>query len=130
MKKEYLSLFLSRSLSLLSLCCFGGNSARRFCKKGFLVKFPNFTGKHLFQKIFLLWHRYFPINFANFLRTLFFIEHLWWLLLSLSLLLKYLGKFIGIYMGGDSREGRMWQSKIHWRISSTLWEILQIKHQS
>ena len=28
-----------------------------------------------------LWHRCFPVNFAEFLRTRFFIEHLWWLLL-------------------------------------------------
>ena len=28
-----------------------------------------------------LWHRCFPVNFAKFLRTSFFIEHLWWLLL-------------------------------------------------
>ena len=29
-----------------------------------------------------LWHRCFPVNFAKFLRTTFFIEHLWWLLLN------------------------------------------------
>ena len=28
-----------------------------------------------------LWHRCFPVNFAKFLRTLFFTEHLQWLLL-------------------------------------------------
>ena len=28
-----------------------------------------------------LWHRCFLLNFAKFLRTTFFIEHLWWLLL-------------------------------------------------
>ena len=28
-----------------------------------------------------LCHRYFPVNFAKFLRTRFFAEHLWWLLL-------------------------------------------------
>ena len=28
-----------------------------------------------------LWHKWFPENFAKFLRTLFFIEHLRWLLL-------------------------------------------------
>ena len=28
-----------------------------------------------------LWHRCFPVNFAKFLRTSFFTEHLWWLLL-------------------------------------------------
>ena len=28
-----------------------------------------------------LWHRRFPVNFAKFLRTIFFIEHFTWLLL-------------------------------------------------
>ena len=28
-----------------------------------------------------LWYRCFPVNFVKFLRTLFFIQHLWWLLL-------------------------------------------------
>ena len=27
-----------------------------------------------------LWHRYFSVNFAKFLITPFFMEHLWWLL--------------------------------------------------
>ena len=31
-----------------------------------------------------LWHRCFPVNFAKFLRTPFFTEHLWWLLLIKS----------------------------------------------
>ena len=29
-----------------------------------------------------LWSRCFPVNFAKFLRTPFFTEHLWWLLLE------------------------------------------------
>ena len=33
----------------------------------------------LFKK--RLWHRCFPVNFVKFLRTHFFIEQLWWLLL-------------------------------------------------
>ena len=55
-------------------------------KKGVLRKFAKFTGKHLCQSHFLnkvadfrpatlikkrLWHRCFPVNFTNFLRTLF-----------------------------------------------------------
>ena len=31
-----------------------------------------------------LWHRCFLVNFVKFLRTPFFTEHLWWLLLDLS----------------------------------------------
>ena len=69
-----------------------------FCKKGVLRNFTKFIGKHLCQSLFFnkvadlrpttllkkgLWHRYFPVNFAKFLRTLFFIEHLWWLLLCI-----------------------------------------------
>ena len=42
-----------------------------FCKKGVLRNFAKFTGKKR------LWHRCFPVNFAKFLRTLFFTEHLW-----------------------------------------------------
>ena len=36
-----------------------------------------------------LWHRWFPVNFVKFLRTLLFIEHFWWLLL-LILILKFM----------------------------------------
>ena len=35
-----------------------------------------------------LWHRCFPVNFAKFLRTPFFTEHLWWLLLYAKAILK------------------------------------------
>ena len=55
-----------------------------FRKKGVLRNFAKFTGKHMYQSLFLiklkglgpatllkkrLWHRYFPVNFAKFLRT-------------------------------------------------------------
>ena len=68
-----------------------------FCEKDVLRNFAKFTGKHLCQSPFFnkvaalrratllkkrLWHRCFPVNFAKFLRTPFFTEHLWWLLLS------------------------------------------------
>ena len=74
-----------------------------FCKKGILRNFTKFTGKHLCQSLFFnkvaglrpatllkkrLWHRCFPANFVKFLRTPFFIEHLCWLLVTLSLILK------------------------------------------
>ena len=35
-----------------------------------------------------LWHRCFPRNFAKCLRTRFFIEHLWWLLLAVPITLQ------------------------------------------
>ena len=56
-----------------------------------LKDFEKFTGKHLCQSLFLGlqiyvkkrdWYRCFTVNFAKFLRTPFFIEHLWWLLLK------------------------------------------------
>ena len=34
-----------------------------------------------------LWRKRFPVNFVKFLRKPFFIEHLWWLLLKLKLIL-------------------------------------------
>ena len=64
-----------------------------FCKKGVPRNFAKFTGKHLCQILFLISCR--PeacnfikketlarVNFAKFLRTPFFIEHFWWLLLT------------------------------------------------
>ena len=68
-------------------------------KKGVPRNCAKFTGKHLYQSVFFnkvadlrpatllkkrLWHRCFPVNFAQFLGTPFFTEHLWWLLLSLA----------------------------------------------
>ena len=61
-----------------------------FLKKKFLRNFANFTRKHLCQSLVFnkvaglevcnfnkkrIWHRYFPVNFANFLRRSFFTEH-------------------------------------------------------
>ena len=68
-----------------------------FCKKGVFRIFTKFTGKHMCQSIFFnkvadlrpatllktrLWHKCFPGNFDKFLRTPFYIEHPWWLLLD------------------------------------------------
>ena len=89
-----------------------------FCKKGVLRNFTKFTGKHLWQSPFFnkvaglrlrltlrpatllkrrLWHRCFSVNFVKFLRTPFFIKHLWWLLLHGHRLLSTWIKFVGIY---------------------------------
>ena len=91
---------LVRSVSGDNLLFFVSTRSSRpevFCKKGALSNFAKFTGKHLCQSLFFnkvaglrpatllkkrLWHRCFPVNFAKFLRTPFFTEHLWWLLLS------------------------------------------------
>ena len=65
-----------------------------------LENVAKFLEKHLCQSLFFnnvaglrsatllkkrLWHRCFPVNFAEFLRTLFFTEHLRWLLLKSKL---------------------------------------------
>ena len=70
-----------------------------FCQKGVLKKFAKFTGKLLYQSLFfdkvaglrpatllkrILWHRCFHVNFANFLRILFFIKHFLWFLLTIE----------------------------------------------
>ena len=67
-----------------------------FCRKGVLRNFTKFTGKYLCQQSLFsiklqtdacsllkkrLWHRFFPVNLAKFLRTRFFTEHFGWLLL-------------------------------------------------
>ena len=46
-------------------------------KGGALRNFTKFTGKHLCQSTFKkrLWHRCFPVNFAKFLRTFFFLQN-------------------------------------------------------
>ena len=58
---------------------------RRYSVKNVFLKISQNTGLKpatLLKK--RLWHRCFPVNFVIFLRTPFFIEHLWWLLLSSS----------------------------------------------
>ena len=69
-------------------------------KKGVLRNIAKFTGKHLCQSLIFNevagprsaswlkkkpWHKCFCVNFVKFLRTHFFIEHLWWLLLKTSI---------------------------------------------
>ena len=65
-----------------------------FFKVGVLKSFAKFTGKHLCWNLFLikllarrpekrLQFRQFPVKFAEFLITLFFTEHLGWLLLNI-----------------------------------------------
>ena len=76
-----------------------------FFRIGILKNFANFIGKHLCWSFFLmklqalrpatllktrLQHRCFPMKFAKFLRTPFFTEHLWWLLLKIMNSSSYL----------------------------------------
>ena len=79
-------LFQANSLSLSEI-------SHQSCSiiKAVLRNFAKFTGKHLYQSLFFnevaglrpatllkmrLWHRCFSVNFAKFLRTNFFTEHL------------------------------------------------------
>ena len=89
-----------------------------FCRKGVLRNFAKFTGKQLCQSLFFskvvglrpatllrkrFWHRSFPVNFAKFLRTPFFKEHLRWLLLKC------------LYKGFVSSEVTIFTKKLHLR---------------
>ena len=91
-----------------------------FCKKSFLRNFAKFTGKQRCQSLFFnkvaglrtatlfkkrLWHRCFPVNFSKFLRTLFFIEHLWWLLLKVLRILVNLKKHLTNFL--ENRKQRV-----------------------
>ena len=60
-------------------------------KKGALKNFVNFTAIHLCQSLFgsnfiikRLQHKWFPVEFAKFLRAPFFTNHLWLLLCKIS----------------------------------------------
>ena len=58
---------------------------KTFLKLGVLKIFENFTGKDLRWSLFLTKlqaFRYFPVKFSKFVRTSFFTEHFWWLLLG------------------------------------------------
>ena len=56
------------------------NSQENTCTGvSFLIKLQA-LGLTLLKK--RLWHRFFPVNFVKFLRTLYFTEYLWWLLLE------------------------------------------------
>ena len=76
---------------------FRSSRPKVFYKKGVLKNFTKFTGKHLCQRLFFnkvaglrlyqkkrLWHRCFLVNFVKFLRTPFYTEHLWWLVLEIA----------------------------------------------
>ena len=76
---------------------------RCYARKGVLRNFTKFTEKRLCQSLFFdkvaglspvtllkkkLWHGCFPVNFVKFLRTSFYLEHLWWLLLNHAIHLR------------------------------------------
>ena len=49
------------------------------------------------------WHRCIPVNFAKFLRTSFFIEHLRWIFLFYTFCLKWWGQFLSFCKPNDSK---------------------------
>ena len=94
--KSGLPYLIVKQVKLLKFSWFRSSRPEVFCKKGVHINSAKFTGKHLRQSFFFnkvtnlrpatllnnrLWHRCFPVNFGKLLRTPFFKEHLWWLLL-------------------------------------------------
>ena len=88
-------------------------------RKGVPRNLEKFTGKHLCQSLFFnkfkelkpaillkkrLWHRCFPVSFDKFLRTPFFLEHLWWLLLSIYTVTFIPNKFSGTFIFRSTTE--------------------------
>ena len=94
--KTFSKLRFSKFKKFLSRLFLEGSNSRRYhwirssrpevcCKKGALKNFAKFTEKNLCRISFVkkrLWHSFFPVNFAKFLRPPFFKEHFWWLLYS------------------------------------------------
>ena len=108
----YLWIYLKRLIHLMSKWVWFSFSVMKnrssrpenFYKKGVLRNFTKLTGEHLCQGLFFnkvaglrpatrlekrLWHRCFPVNFVKFLRTPFYIKHLWWLLLKICVKLFF-----------------------------------------
>ena len=56
------------------------NSQENTCARVSFLKVAGLRPATLLKK--RPWHRCFPVNFVKFLRTPFFTEHLWWLLLD------------------------------------------------
>ena len=80
-----------------------------FSRKGVLRNFAKFTGKYLYQSLFVnkvaglkpatilkksFWHSCFPVNFVKLLRTTFFKEHFRWLLLTVQNMLLHVNQLI------------------------------------
>ena len=91
----------------------GRNSRwQMFFKIGARESLAIFTEKRLKACDFIkkrLQHRCFPVNIAKFLRTAFFIEHLWWLLLNSLSKILYFNKRLRMFQisakGSKSQHG-------------------------
>ena len=60
-------------------CVLEIHTRKHLCQSLFFNKVAGLRSATLFKK--RLWHKCFPVNFAKFLRTFFFTEHLRWLFL-------------------------------------------------
>ena len=117
----------------MKVAAFRSSRPEVFCKEGVLRNFTKFTGKHLIKlqasglRKKRLWHRRFPVNFVKFLRTHFFIEHPWWLLLSFT---SYLSHIQISSLWNYSQRKQCPHSELFWcifsRIRSEEGEILRI----
>ena len=84
-KKNQLSKNHLKKLSLINTETNSRSSRQEvFYKKGVFRNFAKFTGKRLCLRpaTLLKMRLWFPVNFTKFLRTSFFTEHVWWLLLQ------------------------------------------------
>ena len=86
----WLTKVLLFGISKYPLHIFRSSRPEVFCKTGVLRNFAKFTGKRL-------WDRCFPVDFANFVRAPFFIEHLRWLFLYFLMINKENKIFSSIY---------------------------------
>ena len=102
---RYYHHFLIRIINetITQMFCFRINHQRCSVRN---KNFAKFAGKHQCQSLFFskvaglrcatllkkrLWHRCFPVNFVKLLRTPFFTEHLWWLLLNVK---EWIGELV------------------------------------
>ena len=91
---------LSKTQGYFMICISRSSRLEVFCTKGALRNCAKFTEKHLCQSLFFIkvaglracnfikketLAQCFPVNFAEFLRTPFITEHLWWLFLEIQI---------------------------------------------
>ena len=117
-----------------------------FFKLDVLNIFANFTGKHLYWSLFLirpatLWKRDFNAgvflwNFAEYLRTPFFKEHLRWLLLNFINPFYATGFFLCPIKTSGGLEKYQWHEMGYKKIQPQMWilpsfqELIPLKTQS
>ena len=118
---------------------FRSSRSQMFFKIGVLKSFTIFSGKYLFWSLFLiklhafiikkrLQHMRFPMNITKLLRTAFYIEQLWWLLLKTYTLnlkdIEWLRKLIllPVLFLNKSKNNRI--SRISNKLNEFFWRAL------